>query len=97
MQGIIVFASIMATLGLQILLESGRQLIAKVCSTTIYSFFIRENDELKSSAMLYSYLEFNLIFTFDFYSLDQTFEKICSSLASNNLDFLICDDTFDHA
>ena len=84
----------MATLGLQILLESGRQLIAKVCSTMIYSFFIRENDELKSSAMLYSYLEFNLIFTFDFYSLDQTIEKTFSS--SNSLDFLICYDTFDH-
>jgi divalent metal cation (Fe/Co/Zn/Cd) transporter len=30
MQGIIVFASVMATLGLQILIESGRQIIAKV-------------------------------------------------------------------
>ncbi|KAF2286181.1 hypothetical protein GH714_011426 [Hevea brasiliensis] len=29
--GIIVFASVMATLGLQILLESGRQIVAKVC------------------------------------------------------------------
>jgi len=30
MQGIIVFASVMATLGLQILIESGRQSISKV-------------------------------------------------------------------
>jgi len=30
MQGIIVFASVMATLGLQILIESGRQIFAKV-------------------------------------------------------------------
>ena len=32
MQGIIVFASVMATLGLQILLESGRQFVNKVCN-----------------------------------------------------------------
>ena len=32
MQGIIVFASVMATLGLQILLESVRQLLSKVCN-----------------------------------------------------------------
>lgn len=36
MQGIVVFASIMATLGLQILLESGRQFIAKVCAYMSY-------------------------------------------------------------
>lgn len=30
MQGIIVFASVMATLGLQILFESGRELVTKV-------------------------------------------------------------------
>lgn len=30
LQGIVVFASVMATLGLQILFESGRQLLAKV-------------------------------------------------------------------
>ena len=32
MQGIVVFASVMATLGLQILFESGRELIIKVCN-----------------------------------------------------------------
>jgi hypothetical protein len=38
-QGIIVFASVMATLGLQILLESARQLMDKVCNfnLTVYS------------------------------------------------------------
>ena len=30
MQGIVVFASVMATLGIQILLESARELISKV-------------------------------------------------------------------
>jgi hypothetical protein len=44
--------------------------------------------------MLDSYLDFNLVFTFDFYSPDQTFEKRFRSLASNSLDFLICYDTF---
>jgi len=29
-QGIIVFASVMATLGLQVLIESGRELVSKV-------------------------------------------------------------------
>lgn len=35
--GLVVFASIMATLGLQILFESGRQLITKVCNLVLFS------------------------------------------------------------
>jgi len=38
-QGIIVFASVMATLGLQILIESGRQLITKVVEITNSLYF----------------------------------------------------------
>lgn len=36
-QGLVVFASIMATLGLQILFESGRQIITKVCNLVLFS------------------------------------------------------------
>jgi hypothetical protein len=35
LQGIVVFASVMATLGLQILFESGRQLVTKVSEALI--------------------------------------------------------------
>ena len=41
MQGIIVFASVMATLGLQILLESGRQFVSKVCNFNTIFFDLR--------------------------------------------------------
>lgn len=52
MQGIIVFASVMATLGLQILLESVRQLLSKVCNFNLIGC-----SPLKAAQTVYNWLQ----------------------------------------
>lgn len=50
MQGIIVFASVMATLGLQILLESVREIISKASYLYVVCFFMSLASKFKYRA-----------------------------------------------
>ena len=42
LQGIMVFAAVMATLGLQVLLESGREFISKVCNFVLWPIYVKD-------------------------------------------------------